>query len=198
MTNANINCVCGSIFHGLTQWEPHPIPSQNSYWDLDQYLQRRNRTIDAIHQLNSTLSPPLDIRPVPAHLLLGYSRAERLKPICSREEKESQTEITGEVQPRRLDLTREGEIFTSIAERVKQRKYVCALCGNEYIWRSSVYRHIKSDHQVNRETCEYCHVPFSGKGLLSEHLRQSRAQGKCQNQQGHLQHSQQDHSSPTC
>ena len=184
MTEFSINCVCGSIFHGLTQWEPLPVPSQNTYRDWDRYLQRRNRTIDAIHQLNSTLAPPLDVRPVPDHVLLGYSRNERLKTIRSRAEKGNQTEIAEEIPSQVLDLTRERETFTSIAERVEQRKYVCALCGNEYVWRSSVYRHIKSDHQVNQETCRYCHVPYSGLGLLSEHLRLSKARGKCRINRG--------------
>ena len=184
MDTANIDCVCGSIFHGLTRWAPHPKSKQGSYMNLEQYIQRRNRTIEAIHQLNFTLAPSLDIRPVPASSLVGYSRAEHLRPICSSAEKESQTELTGEVQPTGIDLTREAEIFTSIAERVKQKKYLCGLCGSEYQWKSSVYRHVKSDHQVNQETCEYCHVPFSGKSLLYAHLRQRREQGWCRVSRG--------------
>ena len=173
-----------SIFHGLTRWAPHPKSKQGSYMNLEQYIQRRNRTIEAIHQLNYTLAPPLDIRPVPASLLVGYSRAEHLRPICSSEEKESQTELTGEVQSTGSDLTREAGIFTSIAERVKQKKYVCSLCGSEYKWKSSVYRHVKNYHQVDQETCEYCHVPFTGKALLYAHLRQRREQGLCRVSRG--------------
>ena len=132
MNTANIDCVCDSIFHGLTRWAPHPKSKQGSYMNLEQYIQRRNRTIEAIHQLNCTLAPPLDIRPVPASSLVGYSRAEHLRPICSSADKGSQTELTGEVQPTGIDLARKAEIFTSVAERVKQKKYICSLCGSEY------------------------------------------------------------------
>ena len=184
MDTANIDCVCGSIFHGLTKLVPHPKSKQGSHLNIEQYIQQRNRTIEAIHQLNFTLAPSLDIRGVPAHAPIDYSRAGKLRPLCSSVEQESQTELTGEVQSKGIDLTREAEIFTSISERVKQKKYICSLCGNEYQWKSSVYRHVKNDHQVNQETCEYCHVPFTGKALLYAHLRERREQGWCRVSRG--------------
>ena len=179
MNTASIDCVCNSIFHGLTRRLPHPTDPQESCLSFEQFIQRRNRTIEAKHQLNCTLIPPLDIRPIPTSRLVGYSRAENIRPICSRVNQESQTDLTGEVQPRGANWSENSEIYRSVACQAKLKKYLCSLCGLEYRWRSSVYRHVKNDHQVNQEVCEYCYVPFTNKTLLYSHLKQRQELGWC-------------------
>ena len=177
MDITDINCV--SLFHGLAKPVPHPKPEQGNHLNTEKYIQHRKRTIEAIHQLNGTLAPPLDIRGAPVHVPIDCSRTGKLRPLYSSVEQASQTEVTGDVESKGIDLTTEAEIFTSVAERVKQKKYLCSLCGIEYQWRSSVYRHIKKNHKVNHETCEYCHVPFTSRDLLYAHLRYRQMQGFC-------------------
>ena len=179
MDTTNINCVCGSIFHGLAEPVPHPKSEHGSNLSIEQYIQHRNRIIEVIHQLNGTLVPPLDIRGASVHAPVDFSRTGGLRPLYSSVEQASQTEVTGDVEPTGIDLTKETEIFTSVAERVKQKRYLCSFCGNEYQWRSSVYRHVRNDHQINNETCRYCHVPFTNRELLYAHLRYRQVQGWC-------------------
>ena len=90
MDTTNINCVCGSIFHGLAEPVPHPKSKHGSHQNIEQYIQQRNRTIEIIHQLNGTLAPPLDIRGAPAHAPVDYSRTGGLRPLYSSVEQASQ------------------------------------------------------------------------------------------------------------
>ena len=184
MNTDNIHCVCNSIFHGLTRRLPHPSDPQGGCLSFTQFIQRRNRTIDAINQLNCTLIPSLDIRPSSTARLAAYTRVENNRPIRSCVSRECQTDLTGEVRPTGANWSEEGAICRPVTHQVNQKKFLCSLCGLEYKWRSSVYRHVKNDHQVNQEVCEYCYVPFTNKTLLYSHLQQRQERGWCRASRG--------------
>ena len=179
MDTTNIDCICGNSFHGLKPPVNPPKPGRWNQQDIEQYLQRRNRTIEIIHQLNNTLSPALYIRGSPTPTPGNSSQPGTYRSLYSRIDQTSQTTVTGGVKPTEVDLTGETEIHTSVAERVKRKKFVCCFCGSEYHWRSSVYRHVKNDHQLNCEVCEYCRVPFTHRDGLRTHLGDRRERGWC-------------------
>ena len=149
-----------------------------------QFVHRRNRTVDAINQLNSTLLPPLDIRTLSVARVDDYISVENNTPVCSYVSRECQTNITGEVRPTGANWSEDGATRAPVSCKTGPKRFLCRLCGLQYKWRSSVYRHVKGDHQVNREMCAYCHVPFSNETLLYAHLQLRQELGWCRASRG--------------
>ena len=149
-----------------------------------QFVHRRNRTVDAINRLNSTLFPPLDIRTLSAARVDDYTPVENNTPVRSCVSRECQTNITGEVRPTGANWSEEGAIRVPVSCKTGPKRFLCSLCGLQYKWRSSVYRHVKNDHQVDHEMCAYCHVPFSNETLLYAHLQLRQELGWCRASRG--------------
>ena len=63
--------------------------------------------------------------------------------------------------------------------RGKERKYICGYCDRDYIWRSSLYRHVKADHAVGKFTCSHCNVPFTHQLALQTHENSRWRVGWC-------------------
>ena len=184
MNTDNIHCVCNSIFNGLTRRLPLSSDPHGGCLSFTQFIHRRNRTIDAINQLNCTLLPPLDIRTLSAARLDDYTPVENNTPVRSCVSRECQTDLTGEVRPTGANWSEEGAIHRPVSYKVSHKRFLCGLCGLQYKWRSSVYRHAKSDHKVNQEVCAYCHVPFSNETLLYAHLQLRQELGWCRASRG--------------
>ena len=183
MTTENIHCVCNSIFNGLTRRLPLASDPQGGCLSFAQFIQRRDRTIEAIGYLNCTLLPPLDIKTLSAERVSDYKSVENntIRTCVSRE---CQTDITGDVRPTGANWSEGGTIHRPVLCKVNQKKFLCSLCGREYKWRSSVYRHVKNDHKVDEEVCAYCYVPFSNETLLYAHLQQRQELGWCRTSRG--------------
>ena len=148
-----------------------------------QFLQRRTQTIEAIGYLNCMLIPQLDIRP--------WSEERVSEPTLMRNpnvrtyvNRECQTNITGDIRPTGANWSEGGTTHRPVLCKVNQKKFLCSLCGSEYKWRSSVYRHVKNDHKVNEEVCAFCYVPFSNETLLYAHLQKREELGWCRGSRG--------------
>ena len=148
-----------------------------------QFLQRRNRTIEAIGYLNCMLLPPLDIKTVSAERVRDHKSVEHniIRTCVSRE---CQTDITGDVRPTGANWSEVGDTRRPVLCKVNQKKFLCSLCGLEYKWRSSVYRHVKTDHKIDEEVCSHCYVPFSNRNLLYAHLQRREELGWCRASRG--------------
>ena len=65
--------------------------------------------------------------------------------------------------------------------RIEEEKvlYLCGYCGQEYTWKSSVYRHVRTEHTARGYKCGFCHVPFAKKGAYQLHLNHRHRIGWC-------------------
>ena len=60
-----------------------------------------------------------------------------------------------------------------------RRRYLCGYCDRPYYWRSSLYRHVKTDHRMKGQRCPHCDVPFTYKVALDIHVSSRCQTGWC-------------------